>query len=84
MATFVYGFNTVIARRSLWADLHRWFPIGPWMILGDFNSILNSANKYNEEVSNYKISDFRASYSDLGLHDINYMGCHFTWTNGNI
>jgi hypothetical protein len=33
MATFVYGFNTVIARRSLWADLHRWFPIGVISIL---------------------------------------------------
>ena len=50
----------------------------------DFNSILNSVNKYKGEVSNYKISDFRASCSDLGLHDINYMGCYFTWTNGNI
>jgi hypothetical protein len=33
MATFVYGFNTVIARRSLWADLHRWFLIGVISIL---------------------------------------------------
>jgi hypothetical protein len=36
MATFVYGFNTVIVRRSLWANLHGWCPLGPWMILGGF------------------------------------------------
>jgi hypothetical protein len=39
--TFVYGFNTIIARRALWEDLQRWNPNSPWLILGDFNSILS-------------------------------------------
>lgn len=40
-ASFVYGFNTISARRVLWNDLTRWFPIIPWIIFGAFNSILS-------------------------------------------
>jgi hypothetical protein len=46
MATFVYGFNIISARRSLWEDLRRWNSSCPWMVLGDFNSMLSSADKH--------------------------------------
>jgi hypothetical protein len=29
IATFVYGYNTIIARRALWEDLHKWSPNSP-------------------------------------------------------
>lgn len=59
-ATFIYGFNTIIARRSLWADLRGWQPNGSWLILGDFNSVLSQGDKHNgEAVSTYEVSDFR-------------------------
>ena len=59
MITFVYGFNTISARRSLWGDLRRWNSSYPWMVLGDFNSVLSSADKHNgKAVSSYEISDF--------------------------
>jgi len=35
-------------------------------------------------VSNYEIVDFRQCCSDLGLIDLNYSGCHYTWSNGNV
>ncbi|XP_073263197.1 uncharacterized protein [Populus alba] len=55
------------------------------MVLGDFNSVLSSADKHNgEAVSLYEITDFRACCSDLGLHDVNFTGCHFSWTNGSV
>jgi len=79
MVTFVYGFNTMIARRSLWADLRTWCPTCPWMVLGDFNYVLSPANKHNGEVvSTYETSDFREFCSNLGLHDLNHTGCHFS------
>nr|TKS17481.1 hypothetical protein D5086_0000013050 [Populus alba] len=85
MLTFVYGFNTIVARRLLWGELRQYSSISPWMVLGDFNSVLSSADKHNgEAVSLYEITDFRACCSDLGLHDVNFTGCHFSWTNGSV
>ena len=85
MLTFVYGFNTIAARRSLWGELRQYNTNSPWMVLGDFNSVLSSADKHNgEAVSLYETSDFRACCFDLGLHDVNFTGCHFSWTNGSV
>jgi len=84
-ASFVYRLNTVTARRSLWTDLRNWSPNSPWLILGDFNSLLSQADKHHgEPVSNYETADFRQCCSDLGLTDLNYSGCHFTWSNGRV
>jgi hypothetical protein len=83
--TFIYGFNTITARRALWEDLRRWGMKSPWILLRDFNSILSQDDKHNgEPVSNYKTSDFRVCCSDLGIADLNSMGCHFTWINGTV
>jgi len=55
------------------------------MVLGDFNFMLSSTNKHNgEDVSSYQISDFQECCFDLGLHDVNYIGCHFSWSNGTV
>jgi hypothetical protein len=55
------------------------------MVLGDFNFMLSSADKHNgEDVSSYEISDFQECCFDLSLHDVNYIGCHFSWSNGTI
>jgi hypothetical protein len=59
-ATFMYGFNTITARRALWDDLRRWSPNSPWLVLGDFNSMLSQEDKYNgAPVSSYEVLDFR-------------------------
>ena len=84
-ATFMYGFNTVVARRALWNDLRSWDAYPPWMILGDLNVVMSSADKYNgEPVTGYETSDFFHYFTDLGLTDVNYSGSHFTWSNGRI
>jgi len=31
-ATFIYGFNTITARRALWEDLRRWGTEDPWLL----------------------------------------------------
>lgn len=85
VATFVYGLNTISARRCLWDNLRQWAPALPWIIMGDFNSILSQQDKHNgEPVTAYEVSDFRQCCSDLGLADLNYSGCHFSWTNGSV
>ena len=83
--TFIYGFNTITARRDLWEDLRRWGPDASWLLLGDFNSILSQEDKHNGvPVSTYETSYFRNCCSDLGIADLNSTGSHFTWTNGTI
>jgi len=84
-APFIYGFNIITARRALWKDLRRWGTKSPWILLGDFNSILSQDDKHNREpVSNYETSDFRVCCSNLGIADLNSTGCHFTWINGTV
>ncbi|KAL9400734.1 hypothetical protein Peur_004583 [Populus x canadensis] len=84
-ASFVYELNTVTAQRSLWTDLRNCSPHFPWLVLGDFNSLLSQSDKYHgEPVSNYETADFRQCYSNLGLTDLNYSGCHFPWSNGRV
>ena len=74
-ATFVYSYNTVIARRAFWDDLQKWSSNSLWIILGDFNSLLTQEDKYNgEPVSSYEVSDFRTYCSMLGLFDLNFTG----------
>nr|TKS13554.1 hypothetical protein D5086_0000053070 [Populus alba] len=80
--TFVYGFDTITARRALWEDFRRWGMKSPWLLLGDFNSILTQEEKHNGElVSTYEIADFRKCCSDLRIADLNLTGSHFIWTN---
>ena len=84
-ATFIYGFNTIAARRGLWEDLRRWETASPWLLLGDFNSVLSQEDKHNGElVSTYETTDFRECCSDLGIADLNSTCSHFTWINGHI
>jgi hypothetical protein len=55
------------------------------MVLGDFNYMLSPTDKHNGKVvSTYETSDFRECCFDLGLHDLNYTRCHFSWTNGTV
>jgi hypothetical protein len=71
-ATFIYGFNTITVRRALWEDLRSWGMDSPWLLLGDFNSILSQEDMHNgEPISTYETSDFRECCSDLGIADLN-------------
>ncbi|KAJ6300776.1 hypothetical protein OIU76_021549 [Salix suchowensis] len=83
--TFVYGLHTIVDRRDLWDSLCLWGPSDPWLVLGNFNSILSQDDKLNGNVvSMYEINDFHNCCHDLGLFDLNYSGCHFTWSNGHV
>ena len=45
--SFIYAFNTIVGRRPLWENLHNFNASleHPWLLLGDFNSVLSSEEK---------------------------------------
>lgn len=52
--SFVYGFNTEQARRSLWAELSALSPSLnglPWVVCGDFNSCISTDEKQGGNIS---------------------------------
>ena len=87
--SFVYGENLAENRRGLWSDMkaHQDSPMfkdKQWIIIGDFNEILEG-----EEHSNYQNSglitmgmrDFESVYQHCRLMDLGYQGPRFTWCN---
>ncbi|KAJ6365130.1 hypothetical protein OIU76_029993 [Salix suchowensis] len=47
--------------------------------------LLSQDDKLNGSVvSMYETADFNKCCLDLGLYDLNYTGCHFTWSNGSV
>ncbi|XP_060210363.1 uncharacterized protein LOC132637268 [Lycium barbarum] len=67
--TFVYGLHSLEARRPLWADLRQIYSkvIGPWIILGDFNSVLHADDRVNPDpVHHSKTADFQQCLDDIG------------------
>ncbi|XP_061375403.1 uncharacterized protein LOC133317554 [Gastrolobium bilobum] len=85
--SFVYGLHSITARRALWLNL---LSIGanmnsPWLVFGDFNSILCTADRVNgTAVSTYEIRDFQDCCLEFGLSNLNSHGSYFSWTNGRV
>lgn len=53
----------------------------PWLLVGDFNSIL-STNVHSDQVSLSAADNEFASYVDsLDISDCSYSGPIFTWSN---
>ena len=48
----VYGANDVSSRRQLWEDLLGLQPSNPWLLMGDFNCIHNTIEKWGSRTSN--------------------------------
>lgn len=86
--SFVYGLNTSVHRRLLWADLDTIADsIGdvPWALCGDFNSILNleEAEGGNPQWCS-GIREFNDCVLRLSLSDLRSIGSHLTWWDCNI
>ena len=54
---------------------------GPWAVCGDFNLILNEADKNNARINRANLSRFRRTVEDLELQDLHLHGRCFTWSN---
>ncbi|XP_060210370.1 uncharacterized protein LOC132637275 [Lycium barbarum] len=82
--TFVYRLHSLEARRPLWADLRQIYSkvIGPWIILGDFNSVLHADNRVNgAPVHHSKTADFQQCLDDIGVGQLTKRGSQYSWCN---
>ena len=86
---FVYGFNTEVQRRPLWADLSETLSMPvmketPVLVLGDFNQILKAEEHYSLLPYPLPISgmaEFHSCLEEGELSDLETRGALFTWTN---
>lgn len=87
--SFIYAHNTMEERKNLWEDLrsHHEAPMFKnkrWMLMGDYNEILEG-----EEHSGFENSprlplgmrDFQDMVRDCKLLDMSFQGPRFTWCN---
>lgn len=51
------------------------------MVTGDFNLILNEADKNNDRLNRVNLRRFRRTVASLGLQDVHLHGRSFTWSN---
>ena len=76
-----------MGRRLLWHNLMEFGSrcSGPWLLLGDFNSVLRLEEKCNIlNVSAYEIQDFYNCCAVVGLSDLPSVGCFFSWFNNLV
>ncbi|KAG7548232.1 Reverse transcriptase domain [Arabidopsis suecica] len=88
VVSIVYASNEDGPRKDLWAEMVQLAlsptVIGrPWIVLGDFNQVLNTWDHSNgADLSvGRRIRDFRDCLLDSELFDLVYKGCSFTWWN---
>ncbi|XP_062014693.1 uncharacterized protein LOC133731307 [Rosa rugosa] len=82
--TGIYGVATTANRSITWnllrtlaAQVHI-----PWLIAGDFNEILDLADKSGDPArSVHQMNRFRQALVDCGLMDMGFVGSRFTWAN---
>ncbi|KAL2921204.1 LINE-1 reverse transcriptase-like protein [Bienertia sinuspersici] len=83
LCTFVYGYNEATARNILWRDL---IDIANnsslcWLVLGDFNNVLNFNERIGAPIREKEIKDFRQCLQMCSLTDIESFGNFNTWNN---
>ncbi|XP_070028566.1 uncharacterized protein [Nicotiana sylvestris] len=80
--TFVYGLHTIHDRASLWRSLRNMQTNGPWLIIGDFNSVLHEEDRLNGiPVHQADTTDFQRCIDDIGVGQITKRGFKFSWSN---
>lgn len=54
---------------------------GPWIVIGDFNCVLNIEERVGRQVTVTEVRDFRHCIRICDLHDMKSSGALFTWNN---
>lgn len=86
---FVYGFNTEGQRKDLWRELSALnssstLRNSAWMVIGDFNQILNSNEHYSIQAYDPPLKgmeDLKSFLETNDLTDLSCRGTYYTWTN---
>lgn len=84
VATFIYGDNYYLTRNELWNSIMAFvgFNFRPWILLGDFNSIIIPSDKIGgAEILPHHLKDFHNCVQSAHLLDLPFSGCFYTWTN---
>lgn len=85
--SFVYGFNGLVDRRSMWSHLEQFGASChlSWVVGGDFNSVLAVDERINgRPVSAYDLRDPLDFCMRNSLTELTFSGCKFTWSNGSL
>ena len=85
--TFVYGDNQEEQRIHLWAKMEQIaFEVGDaWCVMGDFNSALYARDRIGgNTVQDSEIKPFADCISSCDMHELNFMGPYYSWTNKTI
>ena len=84
--TFVYGSSDRKERLDLFHQLHDISKtlIGPWLIIGDFNTVANLNERHGLPVLLREIQPIRECMANCDVHDLHYNGCFYTWNNKQV
>ncbi|XP_074310208.1 uncharacterized protein LOC141645964 [Silene latifolia] len=80
-ATFVYGFNKIEDKASLWQNLIRMNVQDPWIVMGDFNAIMYANERLGGLVKDEEMVPFQDTVAECELQDLKSYGAFFTWNN---
>lgn len=84
LISVIYASTANYVRRELWGRLVElsYTTHEPWIVLGDFNSIINSQEKVGGvPVRPFHFMDLLQCVTNAGLFDLRYSGHTLTWTN---
>ncbi|XP_060972268.1 uncharacterized protein LOC133038199 [Cannabis sativa] len=81
LVTFVYAFNDEEGRMILWQDLKAISTQDPWVVMGDFNDVLEQEERIGSRVKTLTSHSFKDCVSQCQLEDIKSSGKLFTWCN---
>ncbi|XP_060200824.1 uncharacterized protein LOC132629104 [Lycium barbarum] len=85
--SFVYAFNTKEERKTLWESLveHSENCTLPWMILGDFNSVLYMDDRIGgNPITWAEVADFQQCMEECGLVELPQQGNKYTWNDRHV
>ncbi|KAA3472025.1 reverse transcriptase [Gossypium australe] len=73
-------------RKDLWDALRSSIPSShiPWIVIGDFNAILSSSEKFGGITNGGRCPQFGDFVEKAELHDLGFRGPPFTWHRGAL
>ncbi|XP_056698010.1 uncharacterized protein [Spinacia oleracea] len=86
LSTFIYGMNTKEDRVPLWNSLTQISDncTQPWIIMGDFNALMDVEDRVGAPVRIREIQAMRACMTHCNLSTIKTVGRQFTWNNKQV
>ncbi|XP_074290769.1 uncharacterized protein LOC141617471 [Silene latifolia] len=81
--TMVYAFNGVQERKILWLKLEQFSNQirGPWLLCGDFNTVLRPSERLGGQTTDEEMEDFQHCVDHCNVLDMPATGSYFTWNN---